>query len=132
MGDYKMIDTTRVFLLHDAVSDDRSITLARIHAVNDDPDDEDQASAHAKELAIALVSEAQPLPRASAAAWEDGSIFVFWSLEDRRLHLFVPGSDDRQPYMYHRDGNEYGVDHGVTPARVAEWLRWYAGAELPS
>jgi hypothetical protein len=110
-----------------SMSDDRAITLHRIRTVSDDPD-EDQATPYAKELAIVLVSESTPLPRASAAPWEDGSIFVYWSKGDMRLSLRVAASPAQDSYLYHRHGEVCGVERNVTPAQVAEWMRWFSGA----
>lgn len=106
----------------------RELMLGRIRATRTDDPDEDQPTDYALALAEVLVSEADPLPKGSPAPWGDGSIFVYWRNGPRQVHLFVPPNETRQPYMYHAEGKDHGVDRGVTPARVAGWLRWYCGA----
>lgn len=108
------------------IEDARAIVMQRIDALRfeDDPD-ELRATSYAIAYAEALLSEATPLPRGSAAVWYDGSIYVHWRMGARRIHLYVPATQEKQPYIYHEHGGDYGIIKPVSPVVVAEWLRWY-------
>ncbi len=99
--------------------------LQRIRETATDDPDEDQPTPYALALAEVLISAVDPIPHAAAAPWEDGSIYVYWRNEQRQLHLRVAASEAQDSYMYHCEDKDYGIDHNVTPLRVAEWVRWY-------
>lgn len=65
------------------------------------------------------------LPLASVAVDEDGSMSIHWRKPGRALQLSIPADAERLN-LYHRDANGYAVERDVSPAMLAEWVKWFA------
>ncbi len=58
----------------------------------------------------------------------EGGIRIEWENGTRELRLICPSSESKSPYLYHEDGDEYGVDEQVTDSKLNERLQGLIGA----
>ncbi len=54
----------------------------------------------------------------------EGGIRLEWVNGARELRLICPASGSKKPYLYHEDGDIYGVIEEVTDSVLREQLRW--------
>ena len=54
----------------------------------------------------------------------EGGIRMEWINGTRELGLICPASESREPYLYHEDGDEYGIDEQLTDSVLNERLSW--------
>jgi hypothetical protein len=88
-----------------------------------------RASQHAFDVACHLLTDAaiisalkgRPLPLGCASTDSEGGVRVEWVRPTSSVHLAVPASDDRESYIYHEVGDDYGTV-AATPEMLAQWL----------
>jgi hypothetical protein len=65
-----------------------------------------------------------PFPKASPGSDEEGGLRVQWSHLGRQVRLVVPGSQQRAPYIYHEEGDDFATEGNVSGQTLAAWLCW--------
>jgi vacuolar-type H+-ATPase subunit I/STV1 len=114
-------------------NEELDITLARLQDLLEEEDEDDygvaKPSAYAYGTALALVSEAarlmgNRLTRASASTDDRGGIRLTWTRPEAEVRLVCAHQSDKQTYLYHEAGDEYGVEYDVSASALAHWLDW--------
>lgn len=67
--------------------------------------------------------ETYRFPDASVTTDEEGGVRIEWLHNDRAVHLVVPATNEGQSYLYHEDGDDYGIVKPMTASVLAHWLR---------
>jgi hypothetical protein len=90
----------------------------------------DSAFSRASQLILAVSQElSAPLSTGRPAVDGEGGIGIRWSQGSRQLRLQIPARSGGPEYLYHKDGQQHGVEGEVSPASLASWLRWLTGDE---
>jgi len=105
--------------------------LSRLNELRKDDYDEDflAPTEHAYTSALnfmlaAFESLEYALPTPFYVPDGEGGIRMEWINGTRELGLICPASESREPYLYHEDGNEYGIDEQLTDSVLNERLYW--------
>jgi hypothetical protein len=67
---------------------------------------------------------AGPFPKASPGSDEEGGLRVQWSHLGRQVRLVVSASQQRAPYIYHEEGDDFATEGNVSGQTLAAWLCW--------
>lgn len=74
------------------------------------------------DAAILSALEARSIPHGCASTDAEGGVRIEWIRPTTSVHLVVPASTDREGYVYHEVGEDYGSDP-ATPEALSRWLR---------
>ena len=74
------------------------------------------------DTATALAAEGLMLPYGCASTDSEGGVRIEWNCSSSSVRLVVSSSAQKQAYVYHEVGNEYGTE-AATPESLAHWLR---------
>ncbi len=102
--------------------------VSRLVKLLREDDAEDRPTPYAFEQALHLLMDIRhavngPFPRASVATAADQGIHVYWKRPDRYIKLSIPARSHETGYIYHEQGQEFGVE-GLSPQTLAKWTRW--------
>ena len=72
----------------------------------------------------AIVSglEGGRVPYGCASTDSKGGIRIEWVRESTSVHLVIPAAEERDGYVYHEEGTNYGTESATAEA-LARWLR---------
>lgn len=59
----------------------------------------------------------------------DGAIRLVWENETRFLELIVPGENNEAPYLYHSEGDRYGLERDLSIEALRGRFRWLFGTQ---
>ena len=113
-----------------------TIVYTRVQELLEEADDEETGDVPPSPDAISdtldLLLQTRPLikgtfPRASASFDGEGGVYLYWMGPERSIQLTVPAEKNKPTFIYHRQGNEYGIEENVLAERLAHWLNWFAG-----
>jgi hypothetical protein len=84
----------------------------------------DEAFDRSVHLLVRAAIEAYPqrlIPAGCVSTDSEGGVRIEWVCPTASVHLVVPATRDRAPYIYHEDGDDYTTED-ATPERLAYWL----------
>lgn len=81
----------------------------------------DEASRLLVDAAIVAAGKNRQIPQGCVSTDDEGGVRIEWVRADRSVHLAVPNTDAKSPYIYHELGVEYGTE-SATSERLAFWL----------
>src|SRR5579859_5834096 len=105
-------------------------TINRLIATLKEEDEEERPSYTAFSKAFDLLEGAYrymsdtDFPKA-AVSTNRHDVHVMWTRGIRHIHLVIPAQENKQPYIYHEEHNDFAIDHRVTDESLANWLIWY-------
>ena len=99
---------------------------------NDEENDEYgslRANKHAFDAACDLLTDAaiesaphgRQIPYGCVSTDSEGGIRIEWVRETASVHLIIPASAERDGYVYHEEGTQYGTEPATTES-LARWL----------
>ncbi len=74
------------------------------------------------DAAIVSALKGRPIPHGCASTDSEGGIRIEWVRPASSVHLVIPVSANRDGYVYHDVGDEYGTAT-ATPEALARWLQ---------
>lgn len=72
--------------------------------------------------AIVAGLSGRQIPRGIVSTDSEGGIRIEWNRPHRSVRLIVPFSAERDGYVYHQEGSQYGTAAAI-PESLAQWLR---------
>lgn len=104
-----------VDLRHGPESDEYGVLRATTHA-------DSLASNLIVDTAIVAGQEGREIPYACVSTDSEGGLRIEWVRSGKNVHLVVPFSAAKDPYIYHGRGRRYAIE-AATPEILAQWLR---------
>ena len=102
-------------------------TLACVHLLRSDEDEQDRPSDEAYQRTLRLLSETAQhvgmhFPRGIAATGPGRSVRLLWSSGEKELRLVLGGSAANRSYIYWRTSGHSGIDESIEASRLAQYL----------
>jgi hypothetical protein len=72
---------------------------------------------------LAIEGSSIPMPE-DVDTDREGAIRIAWTHGERSLELVVPYELTEQPYLYHSQGQKYGIDEDFSSDALSRWLAW--------
>lgn len=103
--------------------------MLQLDEVGRDTDEDLPLTPHAQQRATLLLSVvAQELPKGGILIGDSvGGLRVKWYNGERHILLFIHASQEREDYVYWREGERYNITTPVTAPLLTSWLRWLRG-----
>jgi hypothetical protein len=88
------------------------------------------AFATTRDLLVGAATQiGEPFPRAAVSTDSEGGVRVQWIRPACQVRLVVPATSEGRGYIYHEEGDQYGLVEPVSVAALASWLSWLADHE---
>lgn len=101
--------------------------LSRLEQLAEEDNDSEPVSEVAKERATRALKDASGLSEFRLpliGADEDGGLGLTWRSNDKTVRAVFPGTADKHPFLFWRNGSKYGLLENLSSTSLSTWLRW--------